>query len=1479
MSPQQRHRWRLRTRSSEPGALVTVAARVNGDVDPTRIEHALHAIVSEHEILRTVFPPAAGMKYPLQIVRASASPVFTTRSDAVVEGAQEPSWLAYEPSDGPTLQAHVRVSPTSGHLLHLALPSLTADTRSLGLLVEDVVGRCRSLGARPAGVQYADYAGWANEILDAAESVPGKEYWHNVVQPGGPWPQPLLAGPALSGAPGRYGVQPCGDQSDGCSGADDTALLAAWAILVARHCDLRHVVIGVAHHGRTQPELADAIGVFERCLPLSVDVAPNRGLLELAREIEAHYLEAQSWQDCFDETTLEHDLVASFERVPAAGALDRDGFSIVRWSPLPERSPLHLVAFDRGRPRPAEIVYDRRHYSSDAAAALAAQFADILRIVAVRPRIAVNAIAMNAVAVSAAAPVAVSPSLRPQGTILDVFERHVRERPNHPAVVSGEHVLTYGDLDRRAASVSQMLRGRGIGPGTVVPLFFDRDQEYLVALWGVLRAGAGYVPLEPAYPPARIAHILDKTRARVVLTLRTLVDRLPPTPARPLVMNDALPAAIGEPVAVGPDDTAYVIFTSGSAGAPKGVEVDHRSLLASTLAREATYRESPERLLLLASFAFDSSVAGIFWTLAGGGTVYLSPSESTKDSQQIAALIDRHRISHIQILPSLYHAVLNEAGSLTSLRAVTVAGEVCPLSLVTQHHSRLPDTALVNEYGPTESTVWSSAYVAANVRRECGDPDSGSAASSLRVPLGHAAGHVTIRIVDPELRALPTGLAGEIAIGGVGLARGYLHEPALTADRFRPDATSPAGGRIYRSGDRGFLRPDGTLEFLGRVDDQVKIRGVRVEPGEIEAALLEIDGVTEARVVTRGDGEATKLHGFVVGAAGRFVDEVPVLRALRARLPDHMVPSRVTVLPELPRTPNGKIDAAALRALAIMPLRDRPAWSAPESAAERRLAAIWQRVMRRTDVGVHDNFFDLGGDSIQILRVRTEAAKEGLRFELRQMLEHPTIAGLAAQIAASHSFAEASGPPAAFALIADEDRLALPAGVVDAYPMTRLQAHMSKQCDREPGSGLYHDVATCHLRLPVDLDAFEAALAAVVHRHPILRSSFDRRDPHRLMTCVHGKAAPTLTVVDWRTLEGAEQERQLELFLAAEPQMPFEWSRPPLVRFTVHLRSDRSCQLTWTSHHAVLDGWSATTLGSELIREYAARVGRGAPVGVAAASNPVIDAMAEYVRLERESLSSAESLAFWQRSLAGAPTGHVGKRGPRSAIRRVERTMLAASAIEALSERAREEAVPLRTVLLAAHVRALSRVTGASDVVTGLFAHARPDLPGADAALGLFLNFLPLRMRGPARTGREWIRAVADEERAIYPHRHVPVLPMAADRGDGELFDATFNFVRFDDVLDAARDHDIEILSAFSINVNEFAWNTVFRRSGEALSLETYYDPASVADARAIDIRAAVEEALDVLATTPDAGVAPSAVHRVGAAPRPDADVAQKGWI
>ncbi len=681
-------------------------------------------------------------------------------------------------------------------------------------------------------------------------------------------------------------------------------------------------------------------------------------------------------------------------------------------------------------------------------------------------------------------------------SVLDLFEEQVAKHPDEVAVMFNESAdnnerLTYKELNAKANQVAQYLIDQEVDSDTLVALCVERSLEMIIGIWGILKAGAAYVPIDPNYPEKHIEHILDDSEVEIVLTSAELLSELPFDELQILPLDDEMwEGFLGdyseenidrEKLLVSSNNLAYVIYTSGSTGLPKGVAIEHGSLLQSTLSRFEVYKESPSSFALFSSFAFDSSVVGIFWTLVAGGKLCVMDIKQGVDLQAFQTLLTEEKVSHFLTLPSVYLGILSsDLQPSSSFKTVIVAGEACDQNLVKQHqtHKHWKNYRLVNEYGPTEACVWSSYY---DCTHYSSDIHSGG------VPIGSAVPHADLFVLDGELQLCPLGVTGELYIGGENLARGYLNEPELTNQQFisSPFDTSQ---RLYKTGDLVRCMPDehglpGNLEFLGRLDHQIKIRGFRIELGEIEAEIAGYEHVSEAVVLAKSldpEQNTKQLVAYIVphknsgelgdsGASkGEFAFREALQDHLQKSLLSHKIPSVFVILEQLPHTPNGKIDRKALQEKEV-PTQLAQEYVAPTTEIEKQLCELWQNLLKVKKVGVTENFFAIGGDSILAIQAVTQAAKEDLVFTTRQLFKSQTIEKLAPQV---NSELQVLAPQESIS----GDQILIP--IQREFVSTDLTEQ-------------HHYNQSVLLTLPEDftLDALQKIVSALYQRHDALRLS------------------------------------------------------------------------------------------------------------------------------------------------------------------------------------------------------------------------------------------------------------------------------------------------------------------------------------------------------------------------------------------------------
>jgi amino acid adenylation domain-containing protein len=1176
--------------------------------------------------------------------------------------------------------------------------------------------------------------------------------------------------------------------------------------------------------------------------------------------------------------------------------------------------PLTVVAAP-GAALALRISYDRRRFDATTITRMLRQLQTLLQGMAAQPTGRLADLPFLTVAERQQLLVDwnASTASYPQDVCLHhLFAAQVERTPDAVAVVFEEQQLTYHELQTQSDQLARYLRALGVGPEMRVGICLERSLHLIIGLLGVLKAGGAYVPLDPAYPKERLAFMLADSQVRVLVVKDEGRRTQDEGPTRASVFGPSSSAGmrvvdlradwptitrqpgISPAIALHPENLAYVIYTSGSTGQPKGALNTHRAIVNRLLWMQDAYRlATDDSVLQKTPYSFDVSVWEFFWPLISGARLVLAEPGGHQDSSYLVQLIADHQITTLHFVPSMLRVFLDEPDlrGCRSLRRVMCSGEPLVTDLQERFFARL-DAQLHNLYGPTEAAVDVTFWAC----RRAGPPQP--------VPIGRPLANTQIYLLDASLQPVPVGAPGELFIGGVQLARGYLNRPALTAERFVPnpfsdcrlqiadcrlDQSAPdhqssltdgsvpqsaperrwsmadgsvpqsaicnlqsaIGTRLYRTGDLARYRPDGNLEFIGRVDQQVKLRGVRIELGEIEAVLRRHPAVYEAVVLLREDSPNDRcLVAYVVPAEderrttnddhrGTMVvahrsSLVSELRGfLRSRLPDAMLPSAFVLLERLPRTSNGKLERRALPA----PDPARPALDSafiePQTPDEEVLAAIWAQVLRLDQAGIDDNFFALGGDSMRSIQILARSREKGVHFSLQQLFQYPTIRTLAHACKAATGDATISLQSRPFCLLAEADQLRLPEGVEDAYPLVSLQAGMLFHTEYTADSAIYHDIFSFHLRALLNIPALEAAIGQLIARHAVLRTSFDLTRCSEPLQLVYRTVPAPLHVADLRQLAAAEQEAAIAAWQEAEKLRKFDWTHPPFLRFQVHLRSKETFQFTLSFHHAILDGWSVASLITELFQQYFLLL---AETSLSAEPSPVAT-FRDFVGLEREILRSAAAQDYWTRHLSDASITRLPRRPSRASTPdtspvRTLAVLIAPEISAGLKRLARMAAVPIKSVLLGAHLCVMRLFSGALDVISGLVINGRPETSDGERVLGLFLNTLPFRQRLPGGTWIELVEQTFAAEQALLPYRRYPLARLQQDFGGQALFETVFTFAHFHVYESLRGQKDLDLLGGSVFEQTNFPLSTTFSmnvRSAE-IQLNLSYNTAELCD-------------------------------------------------
>jgi amino acid adenylation domain-containing protein/non-ribosomal peptide synthase protein (TIGR01720 family) len=1170
-----------------------IVTPVSGELDESLLRTAWDSVVARHDILRTAYV-WDGLDDPLQVVHAAVDHPWEFVDLAGAPQADRDEQVDRVLTADRERGFDVAAAPLSRMLLIRtgnrqwqwvwSFHHLMADGWSAQILLDEVIATYRaSAQERPLELpQPPPYRDFLAHYL-ARDTEAEQAHW---TQRLAGFAEPLdLVVPGLPPAQGATGHRTRYRSLDQALTNDlvalarshhvtlNTVFVAIWALIVARWAGTRDVVFGTTVAGRP-PSLEgaeQATGLFINTLPTRVRLPPAQRLGEWLNDIQRGQLDdrgfelaslaaIQRWSDVPGGEALFESILV-FENYPPH--VDRrlgDSITLGQAHHIEQSNYPLAVLVIPGEQLTVGMVHDRSRLSEQAVESLLDQVGAVARAFVGNPQGTVSGFSLNDdLQLARIGSISRGPELAAEHlTVLDMISEVATRTPDRPAVTFAGRQVTYAELDRTSSRLARHLVRGGLQPGATVGVHLPRSLDLVVALLGILKAGAAYVPLDPAYPRAHLLTLIEDTAIATIVTDSELADAMAEVAdvvvidrQEPDDPSTALPS-------VSADDLAYVIHTSGSTGRPKGVMVAHGTLAASTMARPAHYGQPVGRFLLLSSYAFDSSVAGIFWTLTTGGALVLPEPNLERDVDALLALAAREQITHTLALPTLYQVLVEHAGrgQLASLRVAIVAGEACPAGVLASHRATVGHAELHNEYGPTEATVWCTVH-----RADARDEDRA-------LPIGRPIAGSQIHLLDPYGHRVPLGFAGELCVGGAGVTLGYFGRPDLTAERFLTIPLDGQAQRIYRTGDLAAYASDGTLIFLGRTDQQLKIRGHRIESGAIEAQLRAHPDVVEAAAVARplAGRSGAQLVGYVVPSGPGF-DPRAVSESLRGELPEYMVPDVLIPIDALPLLPNGKLDVASLpdpRMGAHAPDADRERARTPEEAI---LADIWCDLLGLESVGIHDDFFSLGGDSIVSIRMVSRARQAGLHIEPARIAADLTIERLAA-----HARTTAPAPT-------DNDP------VIGPVPLSPIQAWFFEQDLAVPD----HWNQAMLLALPdgVDDTALRAAVTAVLAHHDMLRARFAPRNGTWSQSIVDDAGADLERIVSPSAeLDPIVAGLQASLELADGPVVRCALIEPPAPAQHV---------LCIVAHHLVVDAVSWSILLEDLTTGYRLAAS-GAPV-------------------------------------------------------------------------------------------------------------------------------------------------------------------------------------------------------------------------------------------------------------------------------------------
>ncbi|MDO8805003.1 MAG: amino acid adenylation domain-containing protein [Elusimicrobiota bacterium] len=1392
---------------------IPVSLRLNGKLDIEALNLAIQNVAARHEAFRTAFFNERGIWRPelQEVVRLSAAiedHPGQTGEETINARMLEETQRTFDLGLAPLARIFVFNNSENSAFLHIVMHHLISDGWSFYVFLEEIAESYNAFLSRrapdlpQAGRQLSEFANWQHRRLAENSWASHLTYWQKELHrteslelpvdfprpaklstAGNRFnfklPQSLVRALALSGQ--KAGATPFG------------VFFTGFQILLHRYTDQNTFAVGIPSANRGLKGTERIIGPLINPVAVRADFTDDMTVQAALDSSRERILNALEYQDCpFELVVRALNPVRDPSKMPVfqvlfnyqvspGSAIKMSGLDI---SPLPAvsrttKADLELDLLQGTDGVDASFEYSTSLFDSSTIERMAGSYINLLESMHSDLTARVEELPL----LTEKEYYKITRSFNSTDTvftgercILDCFASQARIRPSAGATVFEGENYSYGELDRLSSLFAARLTKSGVQRGSPVGYHGERCKDLMVAVLGILKAGGAYVPLDPALPKDRIDFMIEDCAFPVIVSQTKWAASLTDFAGKLVVLDDdAWKTGItpAEPVSLADDDLAYIIYTSGTTGRPKGVRVHHGGLRNRLLWMQSEYQLTYEdRILQKTPLSFDVSIWELFWPLMSGSKLVIARPLGHTDNIYLDTIIQTERVTVLHFVPSMLQIFVefSKGHELQNLRLVFVSGEALPYELKDRFIANFPEVKLHNLYGPTEASVDVTYW-------DCSqeDPDG-----RRILPIGRPIANTQIYILDKRKHPVPVGVHGELYIGGVGVAKGYLNRPALTAEKFIPDPFKKTGV-LYRTGDLARFLPAGAIEYLGRNDFQVKIRGFRIELGEIETTLTGISGVREAVVAAETDHlGAKRLVAYVTFEKGAALTSREMSRHLADRVPVYMVPSLYIVLESMPLSSNGKIDRKALPKAADASLQETVhEYEAPRTELERRLLNIWQQVLGLPKIGIFDNIFSIGGDSIRTLRIAGLAQDQGLAVTVALILKNQSISELALAIGENKiSGAEREKQSLPFELIDEETRARMPNGIEDAYPLAQLQSGMVFHLDLDPSSSLYQNVDSIHIEGPLDLELFKETLKRTVARHPVLRTSFDFTSYSEPLQLVHSRTEIPLEISDWTGLDPEDQENRINKLVELEKKRLFDISRPPLIRFLIHLRTPNSFQLTVPHHHAILDGWSLSALCVEVFWTYQRLLeNRDLPIEPPAASK-----FRDFVRAETGSLKNSDTRKFWLRvcensSIAKIPGDTVNSTS-KFQFSEVN-TVIPQPLVDGLFARAKSLQVSLKTMLLSAHVCAIAHLSGETDISTGLVTSGRLEASDGDKVLGLFLNSVPIRVRSDGGSWTELIRKVSEAELKMFPHRRFPLAEIQRLNNGEPPFETLFNFTNF----------------------------------------------------------------------------------------------------
>lgn len=1407
LTPAQTRLWFFEQLENAAGVYtIPLAMRFIGSLDVCKLEEAIRETVTRHPSLRIRIRTARNgprqslmdsFSFKLEIIDLTEWPQTEREDQAFVRGITE-CRRSFDLENGPLFRSCLVRIASDDHLLVVPIHHIVCDGASIRIFQRDLVEFYEaSISQRlpDLPVVAGDYFELAcEEHSPVSQSLAAMDlaYWKDRLH-GAPAlltipseaPRPTVS--SLQGVTANHCLsEEIVQKVEALSRAERlTAFVvysAAFHLLLGRYTGQSDIVIGFAISGRERQNARDVVGLLANLLMQRIQLIGDQSGGAFLRQVRSEILEATKHSRLRFEELLKmgstHTLdrhpivqaVIDYLRTPLLATTLSNGLRIKGMLLDTNTARFDLELIIRHEPNAGSVnlslkcnadLYDRdfgshmlHHYAN-----LLSQLIDYPSHPCCQMRMSTDLEDNFELRQARGATKRYGLS----GTLQELIVEQMLRNPDQVAVSTEREALSYGQLDRQSKRVAGVLMSLGVRTDDVVGVYASRSIKVIVVLIGILRSGAAYLPLDPEDPPDRIQVMIDTAKPKVILGTACALESLLLPDVRTLSIEEILcnisKKADDEfrPLTTqSPHSAAYVIFTSGSTGKPKGVINTHYAIRNRLFwMQEMFHLQRSDNVLQKTPLGFDVSVWEIFWPLSVGASLTLANPDGHREPAHLSTIIATRKVSVVHFVPSMLRAFLNAGWgtSLNSLRLLICSGESLSNDLV-ERVAECSNTEIWNLYGPTEAAIDVTAFDCRQMHK------------NGIVPIGRAVANTQVYVLDEGMFPAAKGLIGEIYISGVQLSRGYIGQPGLTAEQFVPSPFGPAGARMYRSGDLGRRRSDGVIEFVGRFDNQIKLRGYRIELSEIEAATNALPNVAES-AAAKDSLNHENIVCFVVPKSEVNLTAAEVRAELVSKLPNYMVPAVIEITAALPHLPNGKLDRKRL--VLLKPTGTRIS-APPSTPAEHLLGNVWRTVLEVPTIDINESFFAAGGDSIKSIDLVSRARSAGIIITVEDVFKYPTIKELAKLARPTGEVTSDQAKP--FSFVSKEVRPRLGIDFADAYPVSTLLMGLILESERSSVYRVY--TTTLLLRGQFEENNFRKAVEEVTVRHPYLRTSISRRENGELLQFVHKTVTQRISVVDHRALRSNESKKRFEEWLKHERTSAFDWSAAPIFRLTVHRVSNTTFYLTLAEPY--LDGWSANLVLADLLSVYEGLL-RGKSVPQKSGGTAYLT----FLRQERAALSNELSKQFWKDQLGDTVPGLLAKYRTNPNVSEFVRLNVPVSAElgTRLHNIATDVNKPLKSVLLAAHIHAISVISGRSEIITGLMANARPETADSLTSVGLFLNTTPIRLRIGDESWRGLIENVHAAEALTLPHRAYPYAQIVRDNPNARFIDSIFNFTHF----------------------------------------------------------------------------------------------------